>query len=168
MSAKILNFQPVPVAFDLTCTTTAAIAANDVLADSQQVQIIPDADAPKGGLRGNITGLHVADEDDLGANIDIVILEDSTSLGTEHGAITISAADSDAIIKTIRVRDYDDYINSQHSDPQFNPIKFKCQASTPGSLWVGAIYRGAGSQQYTTGVVRCILEIEITNEIFAK
>lgn len=76
---------------DVTLSTdTSAYASGDLIADTQ---VITNAvDVPGGS--GVLHSLVITDEDDQGVAFDVYILQNSTSLGTENAAPSMSDANS--------------------------------------------------------------------------
>lgn len=76
---------------DVTLSTdTSAYASGDLIADTQ---VITNAVDVPGGC-GVIHSLVITDEDDQGVAFDVYILQNSTSLGTENSAPSLSDANS--------------------------------------------------------------------------
>ncbi len=117
----------------------AANHANDVLADTQEIANAVGAS----GRTGILHSILVQDDDDNGGAIDIVILDENTSIGTENAAV--SMADNNNILGTVSVisADFVDMINSQHATMTNLGIIVKAKSGT--SLYVAVVMRDAGT-----------------------
>jgi len=93
-----------------TCDTTA-VAANDVLADTEVVAACFRANDKPGVLQS----LTIVDKDDVGGALKIFLFSANVSLGTENAAISISDANADSIMAVIDVEttDWHDLTGSQ-------------------------------------------------------
>lgn len=90
------NTKTVDVTFSLD---TNAYAAGDLLADAQVVA---------GALRvdngtGVLSGFVLSDEDDLGVELDVVLLSANSSIGAENAAVAVSDANSRNILGIVNV-----------------------------------------------------------------
>lgn len=157
-ASTIYNFRSVVVDFTPTLDTSA-YAQNDVLFDFQEVAL-----GQGNGAKGTINGFTLLDKDDQGNQITLAFSDSSTaSLGTVNTAVSISDADAATILSYIDTgATYEDLVGSQIVKPSaITPIPFKC-ASDSGSIYLGAILRGAATPTHTASgmTIRLHLTIE--------
>lgn len=121
---------------------TAAYAAGDVLADTQE---ITTAMRVNGGT-GVWQSLVVLDKDDQGQALDVVLLRTNVSIGTENAAVSITDANADEILGIVEVTagNYVDLVNSQQVTKSNLGIVVDAAAGST-SLFVAAISRGTGT-----------------------
>jgi len=133
----------------LTAGTTT-YTAGDVFADTQPVASAMRVAGGKGILQ-NVT---VIDQDDQGTALDLVIMSDHGSLGTENSAVSIADADARKIqgIVEVAAGDYVDLINSQVAHVENVGVVVQAAAGTT-SLHIGAITRGAPTLQTVDSVI---------------
>ena len=114
---------------------TSQYASGDVLADTQE---LADAVRVAGGS-GIIHSILVQDDDDQAGALDIIILDDNTSIGTENAAVTM--ADNDNILGNVEVvaGDYVDMANSQHACKTNVGIVVKAKVNR--SLYIAVVSR---------------------------
>ena len=98
----------------ITLTTsldTGAYAANDVLADTQE---LASAVRVNGG-NAIVDSIVVLDEDDNAGDLTVVFFRTNVSLGTENSAVSITDANARQILCSIPIlsSDYDDLVGSQ-------------------------------------------------------
>lgn len=124
---------------------TSAYAANDVLADTQE---IANAVRYDGGT-GIIHSCTLLDKDDNGEAIDVYFLRTNVSMGTKNSAISITDANADEILgfAEILAADYKDLVASQLA--QATNLGITARAATDStSLYVAAVLR-SGTPTYT-------------------
>ena len=133
----------------LTAGTTT-YTAGDVFADTQP---IANAMRVTGG-KGILQNVVVIDQDDQGTAIDLVIMQEHGSLGTENSAVSIADADARKIqgIVEVAAGDYVDLINSQVAHAENVGMVVQAAAGTT-SLHIGAITRGAPTLQTVDSVI---------------
>ena len=125
---------------DVTLSVPAeAVDDNDVLAATQEVQ---DFFRIPGG-QAYLHSLTVLDEDDQGAEMDIVFLDSNVALGTEDAAVSITDANARQIIGIVNVAtsDYTDLIGCQLATLRNIGLALKA-ASGDSSIYIAAITRG--------------------------
>ena len=119
---------------------TDTYASGDVLADTQLVTgIFPNPEKP-----GVIRSVVILDKDDQGNALDLLFLEDASSIGTENQAVSVADAAADSIFGVIEVAsgDYVDLVNSQIVAKHDLYIPIKPAAADTNSIGVAAIARG--------------------------
>jgi hypothetical protein len=121
-----------------------AYASGDVLAATQEVA---SALRVAGGT-GHIQTIVVQDDDDQAGALDLIFLDQNTSIGTENSAI--SMADNDDILGSVEVvaGDYVDMVNSQHATKTNVGIMI---SSATTSIWMAAASRDTKSYS-TSGI----------------
>lgn len=155
-NVSIRNFQPVEV--DVTLTLDTSIyATGDVLASTAAIPF--ESNPPPGGVRGKITQVTLYDRDDQGANLDLVFMKSSVSLGTLNAAPTISDDDAGNILRIVPVDSFVDLGGVRVASPAITqPIYFSVPS---GTLYISAISRGTGT--YTENGIRLKVFIEPAN-----
>ena len=151
----IYNFRSVAVDFTPTLDTNA-YAQNDILFDLQAAAL-----GQGDRVKGTINGFTLIDKDDQGNQLTLVISDSSTaSLGTVNSAVTISDADAATILGYVDTGEtYEDFVNSKLVKPSaFTPIPF---SSDNGSIYVGAILRGAATPTHTASGITIRLHLTI-------
>lgn len=150
-----------PTVFDVTLSTaTDAQHAGDVLAATQEIaNFFPSANIP-----AQIVGVIVTDADDQGGQIDIILMNANTNLGTEGGAADITDAEALTFLGWIDVNaatfqsDWGGVRTAvvKASDSVFYVPKWIVGAST--SLYIGAIDRSGST--YASGGINVKLFVE--------
>jgi hypothetical protein len=133
----------------LSLSSGSAYAANDVLADRQELENV----FLTNGGRATLQSLVVLDKDDQAGALDVVFLNANNSLGTENSAVSITDANMESCVAVVSVAssDYDDFINSQIACKD-NIDTLVSGPSDDTSLWVGAVSRD--TKTYTgSGIV---------------
>lgn len=129
--------------FDVTATVdiAGAYASGDLLFDPLELE---DFFTPL-QQTSLVQSLHVLDEGDQAAALDLLFVTADTSWGTINNA----ASPTDVIARTITgalsvaASDYIDLANSQLAIPQFNPFLVAQQTTSVKSMWVVGISRGS-------------------------
>lgn len=128
---------------------SAAYVAGDVIGATQT---LTNAMRINGGT-GILQSIRLLDQDDLAQAIDVVIFQNTQSLGTDNAAVDIS--DANAIDKlghvSITAADYIDLINSRSATKTNTGLGVQ-SAATSRDLFVGLILRGTGT--YTPNALR--------------
>lgn len=124
---------------------TNAYAANDVLADTQEItNVFPDEN-----IEAILYSISLLDKDDQGGALDLVFLESNTSIGTENAALNLSDSAAERIVAVVHVStgDYVDLINSQFVSKSVGDsgmgILIRPSDTSETSLYIAAISRGA-------------------------
>ncbi|MEM0966607.1 MAG: hypothetical protein AAGJ81_10710 [Verrucomicrobiota bacterium] len=136
---KIRDCRVVPV-LDTNATT-----AGDVLCATTQLTVLPP------GWKGTVERITVLDKDHNGAALDVVLLEDDTSLGTAGSAVSASdaAAEKVVAVQQVAASDYADLVNSQLADVELaKPI-----GAGGGALYAALIDRTGGNTFTASGIV---------------
>lgn len=125
---------------------TSAYASADLVADTQAVSTT--AFDQQGGCM-TLDSVTLLDEDDQGVALYLVFISDSTSLGTENAAPSISDANARKILGVVPIAtgDYLDIGGSKIASVRNIGLTMKA-ASGSQALYV-AIVNGAGTPTYT-------------------
>lgn len=139
-------------------TDTNIYASGDLLFD--QTEIV--GAARKAGGTGWITTITVWDHDNQGAAMDLIFMDDSSSLGTLNAAMAIvdSDANSAAIIGVVSIAasDYKDLGTCQYATIRNVGMQFQCASGDTG-IFMGAMSKGtptyaADSLDFKIGILR--------------
>ena len=124
--------------FDLD---SSAYSDGDVLATAQQL----DGVVRTASGTGIIRSITIIDTDDQAQAMDVVVSDQTITLGTKNSAVSISDTDASTILGIIEVAagDYVDLINSQIARPSFDP--FVIQPFTGRDIYISAVSRGTGT-----------------------
>lgn len=131
----------------LMTTDTSAVAAGDVLADTQEISAQFFTPMKPAQI---VQSLHVFDGDDQIKSLDVVLLNKGVSLGTENQPVSINDANALFIRGIVKVGnsasgDWVDLVNSAIAIPQFNPFVICADYGTSMGLWAAVIAREAGT-----------------------
>lgn len=135
---------------DVTFSGNAAAYVSGAVIGTTQT--ITDAMRVNGGT-GLLQSIRLLDQDDLALAIDIVLMQNTQSLGTDNGVVNITDANAIDILGIISVvaTDYVDLINSRLSTIRNIDLGVQ-SAATSRDLFVGLIVRGAGT--FTANALR--------------
>lgn len=121
---------------------TAQYADADLLSDKVEVEGVFNPNHHT----ALIQSLHILDDGDQGAALDILFFTASATLGTINAALNASDGVLSKLVGVVEVAagDYVDLINAQYAIPQFNPFVIRADDSdkTEQSLWIAAVSRG--------------------------
>lgn len=124
---------------DLTFTSsTDAHSTGDVVAAPQE---IPNWAAGKGGS-SKLVSVTLVDESDTGANLDLVFLRASGSIGAESAAFAPADSVAATIEAVINLTSYDDGVNNKVAVLD-NINRIMRAAYDSYSIWVGLVARGS-------------------------
>lgn len=142
----------------LVCSTAAASAGDVVAITAEIPNFFKD-----NGSKAFITGVILYDEDDQGLDLDILLMNAATDVGTLGAANAITDAEGETIIAwfDINAADYKDWgdfrtATLKPSDTGFYVPGWIYTGST--SLWIAAITRGAPT--YTVSGVKLKFSVE--------
>lgn len=129
---------------------TSAYAANDVLADRQEITNV----LREVGLGAVLTDLVILDKDDnTAAAMDVYFLNADVALGTENAAISITDANAEYILGVVSIAagDWKDLINSKLAHIRnINMVVKGVSGST--SIYVALVTAGTPTQT-ASGIV---------------
>jgi hypothetical protein len=142
MSSSGIGIGPIRYHDLLFTTTTSILADGDVIADTQLVDAGFFDPMHQSAI---VQSCHVFDGDDQGIAMDIVLLNQNVSVGTENAAVSITDANALSIqgIIVVATGDYVNLIASQYASPQFNPFIISADTVLKRGLWAAAITRGS-------------------------
>ena len=134
---------------------TAIYAADDVLADTQEVA---GALAASDGT-GVIESIQLLDEDDQGIALDLVFLDANVSIGTENAAPSVTDANARSILGRVRIAttDYIDMGGCRVATLLRVGLGIKAATGTD-DIYIAAITRG-GTPTHTASGIRVRLYI---------
>lgn len=135
---------------------TSAYASADLVADTQAVSTT--AFDQEGGTIV-VDSVVILDEDDQGVALNLVFIQDSTSLGTENAAPTITDADARKIIGVVPIAtgDYLDIGGSKIATVRNVGLTLKA-ASGSQALYV-AIVNGSGTPTFTATGLQAMIAV---------
>lgn len=124
---------------DLTfSSSTDAHATGDVIAAPQEIANFASG---KGGS-AKLVSVTLIDESDVGANVDLVFLRASGSIGAESAAFAPTDAVAATIEGVINLTTYDDAVNAKVACLDNINRVMGC-AYDSNSIWVGLVARGS-------------------------
>lgn len=152
---KLANFRTQHARLTLTLDTSA-YADGDLLADTQALPLT----APQSGTgrAGRLTQLTLIDRDDVGMLMDVVVLSDNKSLGTENAAPSITDDNALEVLAIIPVTSWTDLGGVRIARPGFDPVEFEVDGQ---NLYLALIARGAGT--FTANGIRIRAAVQIDN-----
>ena len=124
-------------------TDTAAIADNQIISDYVE---IPNAVAVTGGS-GIIQSIHLLDDGDQGATMDLVFATADTDLGVLNEVISDDDAGAAGILGFVTISNYFDGVAWQVATKTNIGLVIKAAASTR-SIYVAAVNRSGGDADY--------------------
>lgn len=163
MSNIVQNFQTRQIDQQLT-TDTAIYASGDVLVDTVAVPLGVNPQAGK--IRLKIEQVTVIDKDALSGAFDIVFLSANNSLGTINAAVSISDANSLAVVKTVSVTSSNYTTLTSGGNVVANidlaaPIFIECPADS-ANFYVGLISRD--TKTYTASALYVRFAVQFISE----
>lgn len=139
---------------------TNIYASGDVLAATQE---IPEAMLTNGGV-GMPLAVRILDEDDQGADFDILFLKSNQDIGTENAAFAISDAEAREILGWIDVAGADMTDWGGYQDVTYTPqntsnwhVGFVQAAGDSRSIFIAAIARGTPT--HTASGIRIYIDL---------
>ena len=156
---SISNFRTAVVDVTLTHANSANFVTGDVIADTQSVIIGPTTRP----ARGTINNILVIDGNDVGKDMDIVVLDSDVSLGTEDGAAALSAANAANILSVVNTGETWIDVGSAKivQVSAFAPIPYNVD---DGTIYIGVISRDtAAHSSGSTNALKLRLFISIEN-----
>ena len=124
-------------------TATAAIGDNEIISDYVEVA---NAVAVTGGS-GIIQSIHLLDDGDQGAAMDLVFATADTDLGTLNEVVSDDAAGAAGILGYVSMTNYFDGVAWQMSTKTNIGLVIKAAAATR-SIFVAAVNRSGGNVDY--------------------
>jgi hypothetical protein len=134
------------VEFTVTPTLdTSAYVSGDLLFDTT---LIDSTFSTPLNHTAIIQSVGILDDGDVGLDLDLLFLNQSTTLGTINAAFAASdalLAQLTGNIVTVAAADYDDLIGAQYASPQFNPFVVATDSNRVPGLYVAGVARAGGT-----------------------